>query len=130
MARTKRKNTNLALEIGKTIRKLRKDAGMTQAVLAEAIGLESETVSRIENGVRLPSIEKLVEAAEVFRVPVAVFFENVGSAKKSQETQLLAEKISIALEKLPDTGKCFVLEVAQNYAHYHSTKGGSGRKKN
>lgn len=66
MARSKRKNTSLAQEIGKTIRRQRKAIGMTQAALAEAIGLESETVSRIENGVRSPSIEKLVEIAKVF----------------------------------------------------------------
>lgn len=129
MARTKRKNPNLALDIGKIIRKHRKAAGMTQALLAEAVGLESETVSRIENGVRLPSIEKLVDIANVFCVPVAVFFENAAPSKKQQETHLLAEKISVALEKLPEAGKSFVLEVAQNYAHYHLTKPKTVRKK-
>jgi transcriptional regulator with XRE-family HTH domain len=77
----------------------------------------------------LPSIEKLVEIADVFRVPVAAFFENAGTSKKQQETHLLAEKISMALEKLPEAGKCFVLEVAQNYAHYHLNKPKTVRKK-
>jgi transcriptional regulator with XRE-family HTH domain len=122
MARTKRKNPELSAEIGKVIRRQRKAADMTQAMFAEAIGLESETVSRMENGVRLPTIEKLVEMADLFRVPVAVFFENVGPLKKQQETQLMAEKISAALDKLPDAGKNFVLEVAQDYARYHLTK--------
>lgn len=129
MARTKRKNPELAVEIGKVVRNHRKTAGITQAALAEAIGLESETVSRIENGVRLPSIEKLVEIADLFRVPVAVFFENVTTSKKQQESQLLAEKISVALERLPESGKSFVLDVAQNYARYHVTKPKAVRKK-
>lgn len=119
MARTKRNNPQLATEIGKTIRKYRKAAGMTQALLAESIGLESETVSRIENGIRLPTIEKLVEIADVFDVPIAAFFENVGAAKRQQEAHILSEKINMALEKLPEAGKSFVLEVAQNYARYH-----------
>jgi transcriptional regulator with XRE-family HTH domain len=129
MARTKRKNPELAVEIGRVIRKQRKAAGMTQAVFAEAIGLESETVSRMENGIRLPTIEKLVEMADLFRLPVGVFFENVGPLKKQQDTQLLVEKISVALDKLPDTGRNFVLEVAQNYARYHLTKPKAARKK-
>jgi transcriptional regulator with XRE-family HTH domain len=127
MARTKRTNTELAAEIGKVIREQRKAAGMTQAALAEMIGLESETVSRMENGVRLPSIEKLVEIAESFDVPVAVFFEHVGVLRKPDS--LLVEKIGMALEKLPQAGQHFVLEVAQNYAHYHLVKPRPGRKK-
>ena len=130
MARTKRSNPELAVEIGKAIRRQRKAAGITQAMLAEAIGLESETVSRIENGIRLPSIEKLVEIADLFHAPVAVFFEHVSTSKKQQETQLLAEKISVALEKLPESGKSFVLDVAQNYARYHVTRPRTPRKKN
>jgi transcriptional regulator with XRE-family HTH domain len=130
MARTKRKNPELAVEIGKVIRRQRKSVGMTQATLAEAIGLESETVSRLENGIRLPSIEKLVEMAEVFRMPVAAFFEHVGASARQQDSQLFAEKISVALDKLPENGKTFVLEVAQNYARYHSPKSKGRRKKN
>lgn len=129
MARTKRNNPELAVEIGRIIRKHRKASGLTQAMLAEAIGLESETVSRIESGIRLPSIEKLVEIADVFQVPVAVFFETVATSKKQQETQLLAEKITVALEKLPESGKSFVLDVAQNYARYHVTRPRTARKK-
>jgi transcriptional regulator with XRE-family HTH domain len=130
MARTKRKNPELAIDIGMAIRNQRKAAGITQAMLAEAIGLESETVSRIENGIRLPTIEKLVEIADLFQVPVALFFEKVATSKKQQETQLLAEKISAALEKLPESGKSFVLDVAQNYARYHVTPPKTIRKKN
>lgn len=83
MARTKHSNPELAIEIGKIIRAQRKAAGMTQAMLAETVGLESETVSRMENGIRLPSIEKLVEMADVFCVPVAVFFRTCQRIEKT-----------------------------------------------
>lgn len=129
MARTKHSNPELAIEIGKIIRAQRKAAGMTQAMLAETIGLESETVSRMENGIRLPSIEKLVEMADVFCVPVAVFFEHASGSKKQQDHHLLAEKINMALESLPEAGRFFVLDVAQNYARYHVSKPKAARKK-
>ena len=61
MARTKQKNRELALQIGNVIRAHRKMTGMTQAMLAETVGLEVETISRMETGKRLPTIEKLLE---------------------------------------------------------------------
>jgi transcriptional regulator with XRE-family HTH domain len=128
MARSIRKNIDLAQEIGRAIRKHRKAAGKTQAALAEEIGLESETVSRIENGVRLPSIEKLVDIADALRVPVAVFLENAGAHKKQADTHLLTQKICMAIEQLPEAGKSFVLGVAQNYAQYHAVPPKTARK--
>lgn len=119
MARTKQNNSTLAVQIGDVIRKRRKAGGMTQAMLAEAVNLEIETVSRMENGLRLPTLEKLVEIANVFKMPVAAFFEHVDAAVKQSATELYAEKITVALDSLPDAGKTFVLEVAQNYARYH-----------
>jgi transcriptional regulator with XRE-family HTH domain len=41
------------VELGKTIRRLRKDNGLTQAQLAEAIGVDESYISKIETG-RLP----------------------------------------------------------------------------
>lgn len=119
MARTKRKNRELAVQIGNIIRAQRKAAGMTQAVLGETLELETETISRMENGLRLPSIEKLVEMAEVFRIPIALFFKYLDAADPSLHQELYLKRMGVALEKLPETGKTFVLEVAQNYARYH-----------
>jgi transcriptional regulator with XRE-family HTH domain len=119
MARTKQKNEALALQIGEAIRVRRKAAGMTQAVLAEMVGLETETISRMENGQRLPTLEKLVEIADAFHAPVAVFFEQVDTVAKQSASELYAEQITFALDRLPAAGKTFVLEVAQNYARYH-----------
>lgn len=119
MARTKQKNAALATQIGEAIRTRRKAAGMTQAALAEAVSLETETISRMENGQRLPTLEKLVELADAFQTPIATFFEHVDAAAKQSSAELYAERITVALDQLPDAGKTFVLEVAQNYARYH-----------
>jgi transcriptional regulator with XRE-family HTH domain len=127
MARTKRTNTELAIRIGQAIRARRKIADMTQEALAEAIELQSETISRIENGQRTPSIEKLAEIAEVLGVPVAVFFEDVDGSPQ-QDADPYAQKIRTALDKLPDEGKNFVLVVAQDYARYHVAKPRKTRK--
>jgi transcriptional regulator with XRE-family HTH domain len=128
MARTRRKNHELAVRIGQVVRAQRKALGMTQAGLAEAIELETETISRMENGLRLPTIEKLLEMADVFQIPVAAFFQNVDAVSKQSDMALYMERFSVALEKLPESGKTFVLEVAQNYVRYHGEEHNHGEE--
>lgn len=128
MARTKRTNKELAAQIGRAIRAQRKSADMTQEALAEAVELQSETISRFESGQRTPSIEKLADIASALQVPVTVFFEYVDSANAQSDTDPYAQKIRAALDKLPDEGKNFVLVVAQDYARYHVAKAKKTRK--
>jgi transcriptional regulator with XRE-family HTH domain len=118
MARTKRTNQDLKKQIGEAICAQREAAGITQEKLAEAVGIATEAISRFETGNRLPSIEKLVDIAAYFRVPVAVFFEAIdaGAAGKSDA---IVRKIGALLEDVPPSGKEFVLRVAQDYAKYH-----------
>lgn len=127
MARTKRTNRELAIRIGQIIRAQRKIADMTQEALAEATELQSETISRFENGQRTPSIEKLADIAEVLRVPMTVFFEDA-KGNASPDDDPYAQKIRAVVDKLPDEGKNFVLVVAQDYARYHLTKPRKTRK--
>ena len=127
MARTKRTNKELAAQLGLAIRAQRKIADMTQEALAEAVELQSETISRFENGQRTPSIEKLADIADVLGVPITVFFEHADDGT-SPDADSYTRKISAALDKLPDEGKDFVLVVAQDYARYHVAKPKKARK--
>ena len=58
----------LATDLGKRICRHRKDRGMTQAAVAEAVGIEPDTVGRLERGLRLPSLAVLAKLAEAFEV--------------------------------------------------------------
>lgn len=129
MARTKQKNQDLAKQIGEKIRANRKMNGMTQGALAEMVGLEIETVSRMETGKRLPTIEKLLEISDVFRIPIANFFENIQTTQRQSASDLYPQKIAAALQNIPESGQAFVLEVAQSYARTHLTKSKVVRKK-
>lgn len=53
---------------GKRLKKLRKQAGKTQEQIAEAVGLEPGTISRIERGVKGLSIDSLLVLSEVYGV--------------------------------------------------------------
>ncbi len=58
------------------IRELRFHAGeMTQAALAERIGMTRQTIVAIEQGKYSPSLEAAFRIAQVFGVPITEVFE-------------------------------------------------------
>lgn len=61
-------NKELAAIIGCNIHKYREAAGMTQAQLAEAVGVGNAFISRVERGNKLMKLEKLYMTAEVLGV--------------------------------------------------------------
>jgi len=66
--------------IGARLRQLRKQKGMRQGDIEERTGLPSCSVSRIENGHTLPSLETLERFAEVLDVPLYQLFFAVDEA--------------------------------------------------
>ena len=60
--------------IGNRIRYFRNLRGMTQAELAEAIGIETSTLAHIEIGKNLPAISRLPRIAEVLDIEVYQLF--------------------------------------------------------
>lgn len=75
--------------VGKKIRYQRWRIGMTQAVLAERIGVKFQQVQKYETGANRISASRLWEAAKALEVPITFFFEDnpevyVQSASSSQ----------------------------------------------
>ena len=58
------------VKIAKRIKEYRIKSGLTQAALGEKIGVDSNTISRLENGRHLPSLETAESLAIVFSVTV------------------------------------------------------------
>lgn len=62
--------------IANAIRRLRFEHGeMTQAELAEKIGMTRQTVAAIEQGKYSPSLEAAFRIAQVFAVPITDVFQ-------------------------------------------------------
>lgn len=59
---------------GKRIKKLREIYGYTQEQLAEIVGLEYQTISRIETGMYFTSYETLSKISKAFSVPIKELF--------------------------------------------------------
>src|SRR5262245_37098607 len=54
---------HIAKKIGERIGAQRRLAGLSQARLAERVGVAPETISRLETGAAVPSVESLVSVA-------------------------------------------------------------------
>jgi len=75
----RKSNAGLAEDIrgvlGRQVRRLRKDAGLTQDVVAEHCGIFRTYLSRIENGTANPRVTVLAALATMLGVGVWDFFD-------------------------------------------------------
>ncbi len=56
------------MELGERILRLRGEKNLSQEALAEALGVSRQSVSKWENGVSVPELDKLVQMGELFGV--------------------------------------------------------------
>lgn len=64
--------------LGKNIKRIRDDAGLTQEALAEKAGLSIKMIQKIEYGQTSPTPETLDKVSAALSVPVEMFFEGQG----------------------------------------------------
>lgn len=85
------------IKIGKFIAELRRQAGLTQEVLGEKIGVTNKTVSRWENGNYMPDIEMLQLLAQEFNVSINELL--IGEKMSDEEFRQKADENIIAVSK-------------------------------
>jgi putative transcriptional regulator len=64
----------MAERLANRLKSLREEREMTQAALAEAIGVSRKTVNTVENGVFIPSTLLALKLARAFDRPVEELF--------------------------------------------------------
>ena len=69
-------------KIGLFLKKMRKEKGITQEQLAEALNVSGRTVSRWETGSNMPDISILVSLAEYYQVSIS---EIIDGERKSEK---------------------------------------------
>lgn len=92
--------------VGLCIAAKRKAKGLTQAEIAERMNVETETISRIENGVISPTLARLEQMAELLNCSISSFF-----MVESEKTENLAKIIAGCLQELSVRDKEMILRV-------------------
>jgi len=67
--------SDIEKKIGARATEIRLSKKLTQAQLAEKVGLSEESISRLERGVTFPSLRTMENIAQAMDVPLRAFFE-------------------------------------------------------
>jgi transcriptional regulator with XRE-family HTH domain len=78
----KRRATAEDVEIGRKIRALRLERGLSQSGLADGIGLTFQQVQKYEKGTNRVSAGRLQRIADLLNVPIMYFYEGLGARAK------------------------------------------------
>lgn len=100
---------------GKRIKELRESRGLTQEQLAEAVGLEYQTISRIETGYYFTSYENLIKFADALKIPMHELFNYT---HMEDDVSKLKDTIMTNLETLTPKQLQFLSKFIQNLKEY------------
>ncbi|WP_313553971.1 helix-turn-helix transcriptional regulator [Stutzerimonas nitrititolerans] len=102
---------HLAEAVGRAIAKQRVRAGMTQEHVAERLGIGSEAISRIERGIVIPNISRLLEFAAIFECEAADLL-----TEASPRTDDQAQRISRMLATISPADRQLILGLVEQLA--------------
>ena len=96
------------MSFGEKIKELRKKNNLSQAELADKIGVTQKTICNYENGTRFPKGQKIINGfADIFDVSIDYLLDDneIDSNKKNIKIEYKDEFISIAKENFGYKGK-------------------------
>ena len=99
--------------VGRALHQERKRCSLSQQQVAERIGIEPETVSRIENGVIAPSLVRLRQFSRVYGCSIESLLTRTADTLPD-----LVRRIASELDGLPATDQVYVAEQALATARY------------
>ncbi|XVQ08413.1 helix-turn-helix domain-containing protein [Spirillospora sp. CA-255316] len=90
-------------EVGPRLKRLRAERGVTLAALSEATGISKSTLSRLESGLRRPSLELLFPLAQAHQVPLdeLVGAPEVGDPRVRLRPRRGDDKVVVPLTRHP-----------------------------
>lgn len=105
------------LQLDQNLRRLRKEAGITQEQLADKLGVTFQAVSRWENGAAYPDITLLPELAGVFQVTVDTLLGITEASEK--DISIVIAKLKTASATPMDTHT--IISCLRELRHFHLT---------
>jgi len=108
-------------QVGKRIRLIRRQEGLTQAELAEKAGLSDNFIGLIERGVGHPTLETLEQIAKALNVKLGEFFS--GAEEESKTTEQTLKKLGRLLTKREPKDAQLVLSLCKTVFENYPAKG-------
>ena len=99
----------MKLTIGENIRRLRKEAGLTQEQLADKLGVSYQSVSRWELGVTYPDMEMIPALTECFGVSADALLGMPQVQREREAEKALTALAQACREEPVDTEKVCAL---------------------
>ena len=104
----------LKRRLGLTVQAARRRAGMTQEGLAALIDRTPESVSNIERGRQLPTIETLADLGRVLDVPIIEFLDGVDNGRAvTRERAQMEARIRELARRLSDRDLTLALALTE-----------------
>lgn len=109
----KRESTSqlVVSKVGAAIAARRQVVGLSQLQVAHAIGVERETVARMEGGSIAPSLPRLAQLAEVLSYPIGAFFDGYSDLAESD-----ALRMSGLIADLPKANRDAIVQIVSYVA--------------
>jgi len=101
----------LASMVGQAIARHRVASSLTQEQVAERLGIGNEAVSRIERGLVMPTVARLVELADIFQCDIADLLTEASNRSSDQ-----ANYLARLLAKLDNSDRAMIVEVVERLA--------------
>ena len=115
MATRSKQLEQMKLQVGRTAAAARNARGWSQAYVAQALDVDSETISRIERGQSI-RLERLLDLAFLYQIPVAAFFRDAPGPKPAA-----MDEITLAVSILDETNKEWVVQMVKAVASKFDT---------
>lgn len=81
-------------KVGQFLKKLRSQKSITQAELAEVLGVSNRSISRWENGITMPDFDLVIELAKYYEVEVGEILD--GERKDTMDSKTEETMLKIA----------------------------------
>lgn len=115
--------SSLETRLAENIQARRKMLKLTQAALAERLGVDTETLSRFERGKHLPSLTTLDRLATIL--------ETTASELLAQQAEPVADDVvalSVWMAELSEEDRAFVRDLVKRQCDHLARRKGKGEK--
>lgn len=101
--------------VGRNIRRLREERGLSQAELAQIAGVSDKAVSTWEVGMKLPRLGALTKVAEFFNVTVSELYEDDILYRNPSPLRQDERELLIAYRAAPEEVRAAVMMILSQY---------------